>query len=78
MTVMWVVSLAGALLGLAHAGYVFCVVSNTGAAGAPPDRWDAAYFALWTLGLWLLLGGYVLVLWLAGAVLYLAFKVLKR
>ena len=39
-----------------------------------PSHARAGYCALWTLGLWLLFGTYMLVLWLIGAAFWLVFK----
>ena len=74
MTLMWTGSILGALLGLAHATYVFKVVVNSGSPSVAPNYTTATYFAIWTFGLWVLLGTYVLVLWVIGAVLYGVFK----
>lgn len=75
--VMWAGSMVGVLLGLAHAVYVYRVVDNGAHAGAWPKHVRGLYFALWTLGLWILFGSYVLILWLAGVVLYIIFKAFR-
>ena len=77
MTIMWAGSVIGALLGLAHAAYVYRIVANGGPAGAIPNRAHGFYFALWTLGLWILFGSYVLILWLIGVVPYFIFKAFR-
>ncbi len=67
MTLLWWGVLISFLLGVAHAVYVFRAV-----AAAPQPRAVAGlYYASWTLLLWLILGGYVVVMWLVGGVLYL-------
>ncbi len=65
--VVWAGTILGAVLGLLHAGYVYRVVSVPGGATAHAR---ASYFALWTLCLWLLLGTYVLALWIISVFAY--------
>ncbi len=77
MTLMWAGSVLGVLLGLAHATYVFNIVANGVSPGGSPNYKSAVYFAIWTFGLWVLLGTYVLVLWVVGVVLYLVFKAFR-
>ena len=62
-SVLWAGAAVGAVLGLLHAIYVYRLVAVDG-----PVR--AGYYALWTFGLWLLFGTYVLVLWVISAVAY--------
>ena len=66
MSLLGAGTLLGGLFGLAHAVYVYGVVSDCASRSS-----TALYAAAWTLLLWLLFGSYLLVLWLAGAVLYL-------
>ena len=75
--VLWAGSVVGVLLGLAHAAYVYRVIANETPAGTAPNHTRGLYFALWTFGLWIIFGSYVLVLWLAGVVLYLIFKAFR-
>lgn len=63
---------AGIVIGLLHAGYVFRHV-----LGDPSGRGRfvrtglrACYYALWTLLLWTLLGTYVLFMWIVSVVAY--------
>ena len=74
---MWAGSAVGALLGLAHAAYVYRIVTKWGSTDIGPNHTRGFYYALWTIGLWILFGSYVLVLWLAGIVLYLVFKAFR-
>lgn len=74
---IWAGSIVGAVLGLIHAVYVYRVVSVRAPDNTSPNHMPAVYFALWTFVLWVLMGTYVLVLWLAGAVLYVIFKMLR-
>ena len=73
---LWVGTLAGALLGTVHAVYVYRLV-----AAEPPAKTlrplRPAYYALWTLGLWVLFGSYLLGLWLVGLVFYSVFKAFR-
>lgn len=66
-SVLLVGTFVGAALGLIHAGYVYRVVSMPGGATAHAR---AGYYALWTLALWILLGTYVLVLWVVSVIAY--------
>lgn len=66
-SIIWAGTVVGAALGLIHAGYVYRVVSTPGGATAHAR---AGYYALWTLALWLLLGTYVLVLWVVSIIAY--------
>lgn len=75
--VMWAGSAVGAVLGLVHAAYVYQIVTNWASADLEPNPTRGLYYALWTVGLWILFGSYVLILWLAGIVLYLVFKAFR-
>ena len=72
---IWAGSIVGIVLGLIHAVYVYRVVSVQ--TPETTDPMPAIYYALWTLVLWVLMGTYVLVLWLAGVVLYIIFKAFR-
>ena len=64
MTILITVGmLAGAIIGLFHAGYVYRIAAVGG-------HLRASYHALWTLGLWLLFGPMMLVLWVVSVVAY--------
>jgi hypothetical protein len=69
--------MVGALLGLAHAAYIYRVVAHGVPADGEPSHARGLYFALWTLGLWVLFGSYVLILWLIGVLLYTIFKAFR-
>ena len=75
--ILWAGTVAGVLFGLAHAVYVYRLIAAGTAESVAPSRGRAAYYALWTFGLWVLFGSYVLVLWLIGAVLYAVFKAFR-
>lgn len=76
-TVLLVGTVVGALFGVMHALYVYRLIITEAPAETPPCRARALYYALWTLGLWLLFGSYVLMLWLIGVVLYTIFKAFR-
>ena len=75
--ILWAGSLVGVLLGLAHAAYVYRVAAQAVPVGAEPNHTRGLYFALWTFGLWLVFGSYVLILWLIGVLLYTIFKAFR-
>lgn len=73
--------LFGAFIGLLHARRIYAARTREAAEGAVAKqamaRWRALYFALWTFVLWLLLGSYVLYLWVASLVVYGAYLLFK-
>jgi hypothetical protein len=77
MTVITAGTAVGALLGLAHAAYVFRTVSNGVSSDVSTNNPRAIYYAVWTFGLWVLFGPYVLGLWIVGVLLYLIFKAFR-
>jgi hypothetical protein len=77
MMLVWVGTLVGAILGVAHAVYVYRVVAHGVPTGTSPDQVRGIYFAIWTVLLWILLGSYIVVLWLAGIAMYLLFKAFR-
>lgn len=62
---LWVGTLVGALLGLAHAAYLWTHREGRNRAGA-----RALYRGVWAVALWTLFGTYVLSLWILGAIGY--------
>ena len=71
-------SLVGIICGVAHALYVYRVMAVSAKREDRTGRSDPAIYALWTLGLWIVFGTYVLVLWVIGLVFYLVFKGFRR
>ncbi len=69
-SVLWAGTLVGTLLGIIHAVYVYRLVAAEAPAGATANHGQAGYYALWTLGLWIVFGSYVLVLWVIAVVAY--------
>ena len=70
--IVWAGSILGVILGLAHGAYVFGKISRPIAGTSPPDYLRGLYYAAWVVLLWIVFGAYVLVLWLAGALVYAA------
>ena len=62
---LWIGSVLGALVGVAHAIYLLGV-----SAHEPRGRGAGIYRAIWAIGLWSLFGTYVLVLWVVGVIAY--------
>ena len=75
-------TLFGAIVGLAHAWYVYANYLSDHAGGLPQPRlavrFSALYFALWTLLLWMLFGTYVLALWIVSTILFALCKIFQR
>ena len=70
-------ALMGLIVGLLHTAYLSrLVVSSTNSAGSSA-RLSTLNFALWTCCLWILLGAYVLGLWLIAVVFYIVFKAMR-
>ena len=68
---LFVGTLLGLVIGLFHAGYLSRLVASEATSGT---RLAALNFALWTCGLWILMGAYVLGFWLIAVVFYIVFK----
>ena len=65
-TFVWTGTLAGAVAGLAHAIHIYR--SQSILPGSNP-KGMALYRGLWAMVLWTLLGGYLLAMWIIGALL---------
>ena len=74
-------SSVGAVLGLLHATSIYSrrtgEIPERKAKHPIKVRAGAAYYALWTLLLWVLFGSFVVLLWLIGVVLYTLVGALK-
>ena len=68
----------GLILGLVHASYVYRLIASDVRRSGAPDQARGLYYAVWTLGLWILFGSYVLILWLAGAACYAGLKIYRQ
>ena len=62
---LWVGTILGAAVGLAHAIYLWRVSMQEA-----NSRNTAIYRGVWAIGLWTLFGTYVLVLWIVGVIAY--------
>ena len=65
-------AVAGTVVGCAHAIGIYRRCDRAPTRGRLSGRARAAYYAAWTLALWVLFGAYVLIVWLFGMALYLA------
>jgi len=70
-------ALTGLIIGLLHVFYLSKVAASGTNSATPITRLAALNLALWTCGLWILMGAYVLGLWLISVVLYIVFKALR-
>ena len=71
-------ALMGLIIGLLHLVYLSKVVAIGTNSATSSARFAALNFALWTGGLWILMGAYVLGLWLISVVFYVVSKVIRR
>jgi len=71
-------ALIGLIISLLHAVYLSKVVAIGTNSATSSTRLATFNFALWTAGLWILMGAYVLGLWLISVVFYFVFKVIRR
>lgn len=62
---LWVGTLFGGMIGLAHASYLWRVSLREA-----DSRITALYRGAWAIGLWTIFGTYVLVLWILGVIAY--------
>ncbi len=67
-------ALMGLIIGLLHVFYLSKVVASGTNSATPSTGLAAINLALWTCGLWILMGAYVLGLWLISVVFYVVFK----
>jgi hypothetical protein len=70
-------TIIGLLFGLFHAAYMSRLVSAYAGPANLTPRTSALNFTLWTCGLWILMGGYLLGFWLIAVVFYIVFKAFR-
>ena len=70
-------ALMGLIISLLHVAYLSRVIAGGTNSATSSARLSALNFALWTCGLWILMGAYVLGLWLISVVLYIVFKAIR-
>src|ERR1700757_4227338 len=77
---LWAGTIVGAACGLGHAVYVHKRLSQETSKAAldGANRPKAMSYAIWTLGLWLLFGVYVTVLWVVACCFYIPCRLLGR
>lgn len=63
---LWAGAVLGLAIGIAHAIHIYHTQSVLAGTNS---KSMAFYRAAWALGLWTLFGGYLLVMWIAGALL---------
>ena len=64
----------GAIVGIVHGGYVYAERSSRRGSSSL----EALYYALWTFGLWVLFGSYVLYLGLLAGAAYVTRNAARR
>ncbi len=67
----------GLVIGLFHARYLSRLVVQWSSPAAPGTKVSVLSLALWTCGLWILMGAYVLGFWLIAVVFYVVFKAFR-
>ena len=70
-------TLVGLLFGLFHAVYMSRLVATNAGTSSSVNWSSALNFALWTIALWLLMGGYLLGFWLIAVTFYFVFKAFR-
>jgi len=68
----------GLFVGLFHAVDVYRELSTPPNPDGSVSRLRALNFSAWTLLLWIVAGGYVLMFWILGSVFYLVFKAFRQ
>lgn len=81
-TLLMIGTAVGVIIGLVHAVYVYSQRTKEDPKKLAEHplrvRANAAYFALWTLALWVAFGSYIFYLWLISLVIYGAYQGIKR
>ena len=71
-------ALMGLIISLLHVAYLSRLVASGKNSVGSSARFSALNFAVWTCGLWILMGAYVLGFWLISVVFYIVFKAIRR
>ena len=71
-------ALIGLVTGLLHATYLSRLVASDKNSIGSSARVSALNFAFWTCGLWILMGAYILGLWLIAVIFYIVFKAFRQ
>lgn len=67
-------AMVGLIIGLLHVAYLSKVVAIGTNYATSRGRLATLNFALWTCGLWILMGAYLLGFWLIAVIFYVVFK----
>ncbi len=70
-------TLVGLIISLFHVAYLSRLVASGTNSVTSGTRVSALNFVLWTCGLWILMGGYLLGFWLIAVVFYVVFKAFR-
>ena len=77
MDIFWMVAAVCVVMGVTHACYVFNIVRGThNTVSDPPGQ--PVLFVAWTILLWVLLGSYVIILWLISIPLFMFSTLFNR
>ena len=69
--------LVGLIISLFHVAYLFRLVASGERSRTSVTGVSILNFAFWTIGLWILMGAYVLGFWLIAVVFYVVFKAFR-
>jgi hypothetical protein len=70
--------LVGLIISLFHMTYLSSLVASDKGSQTSGTGVSVLSFAVWTSGLWILLGAYVLGFWLIAVVFYVVFKAFRQ
>ncbi len=68
----------GLIISLFHVGYLSRLVASGKRSQTSGTGVSILNFAFWTVGLWILMGAYVLGFWLIAVVFYVVFKAFRQ
>ena len=75
---LWLGMLTGLIISLFHVAYLSRLVAGGDKSPTSGTGVSVLNFAFWTCGLWILMGAYVLGLWLISVVFYVVFKAFRQ
>ena len=70
--------LVGLIISLFHVAYLSRLVASGERSRTSVTGVSILNFAFWTIGLWILMGAYVLGFWLIAVVFYVVFKAFRQ
>jgi hypothetical protein len=71
-------ALAGLIISLFHVAYLSRLIASGTNSVTSGTLVSALHFAIWTCGLWILMGAYVLGFWLIAVVFFIVFKAFRQ